>query len=93
MNPPTFEEQSATYTRTMEQYIIDQIFTNVMRSAGDRPLAFVDISSVIGSGKSSTGIGGTLGFETAGDLWSGLGLTDLDSVEINPSQLYSEGFS
>jgi len=93
INPPTFEEQSATYTRTMEQYIIDQIFTNIMRSAGDRPLAFVDISSVIGSGQSATGIGGTLGLASAGDLWSGLGLTDLDSLDINPSQLYSEGFS
>jgi len=93
MNPPTFEEQSATYSRTMEQYKINSIFTNIIRSSEDRPLAFVDIPSVLGNAKSTTSIGGTLGFATAGDLWNGLGLTDLDSVEVSPTQLYSEGFT
>lgn len=93
INPPTFEEQSATYSRTMEQYKINQIFTNIVRSAEDRPLAFVDIPSVLGNASSTTSTGGTLGFATAGDLWNGLGLTDLDSVDVSASQLYSEGFT
>jgi len=93
INPPTFEEQSSTYSRTMEQYKINQIFTNIVRSAEDRPLAFVDIPSVLGNAKSTTSTGGTLGFATAGDLWNGLGLTDLDSVDVSASQLYSEGFT
>ena len=93
ISPPTFEEQSATYSRTMEQYKINQIFTNIMRAAEDRPLAFVDIPSVLGNARSTTTIGGTLGFASAGDLWSGLGLNSLDSAEISPSQLYSEGFT
>ena len=93
VSPPTFEEQSATYSRTMEQYKINSIFTNIIRSSEDRPLAFVDIPSVLGNARTSSSIGGTLGFATAGDLWNGLGLTDLDSIEISPSQVYSEGFT
>ena len=93
VSPPTFEEQSATYSRTMEQYKINSIFTNIVRSSEDRPLAFVDIPSVLGNARTASTIGGTLGFATAGDLWNGLGLTDLDSIEISPSQVYSEGFT
>jgi uncharacterized protein YceK len=93
VSPPTFEEQSATYSRTMEQYKINSIFTNIIRSSEDRPLAFVDIPSVLGNARTESSIGGTLGFATAGDLWNGLGLTDLDSLEISPSQVYSEGFT
>tara|TARA_B100001059_G_scaffold199766_1_gene206272 strand:- start:461 stop:1492 length:1032 start_codon:yes stop_codon:yes gene_type:complete len=77
----------------MEQYKINSIFTNIVRSSEDRPLAFVDIPSVLGNARTASTIGGTLGFATAGDLWNGLGLTDLDSIEISPSQVYSEGFT
>jgi len=76
--PPTFEEQSATYNRTMEQYQINQIFTNIIRASENRPIAFNDIPSVLGNANTTTTIAPGLSFGTDGDLWSGLGLTDLD---------------
>jgi len=54
VSPPSFEEQSITYNRTMEQYKINQIFTNIIRAAEDRPLAFIDIPSVLGNANIST---------------------------------------
>ena len=93
VSPPSFEEQSITYNRTMEQYKINQIFTNIIRAAEDRPLAFIDIPSVLGNANSSTTIGGTLGFSSGGTLWDSLGFSDLTAAGINPEQMYSEGFT
>ena len=91
--PPTFEEQSATYNRPMEQYQINQIFTNIIRASENRPIAFNDIPSVLGNANTTTTIAPGLSFGTDGDLWGGLGLRDLDSATFNPSQMYSEGFT
>ena len=95
--PPTFEEQSATYNRTMEQYQINQIFTNIIRASEDRPIAFNDIPSVLGNANTTTTVAPGLNFGADGDLWSGglFGIigNNLESATFNPSQMYSEGFT
>ena len=95
--PPTFEEQSATYNRTLEQYHLNQLFTNIIRAADDRPIAFVDIPSVLGDANTTSTLGGGLAFGADGDLWSGdlFGIIgdNLDSANLAPSQMYSEGFT
>lgn len=94
VSPPSFAEQSVSYNRTMEQYKVNQIFTNIMRAAEDRPLAFIDIPSILGNANSTTTIGGTLAFSAKGSLWDSLPFfSDLSAAGINPEQMYSEGFT
>ena len=91
--PPTFQEQASDYSRTMEQYHIDSIFTNVIRAHNSSPLSFHTIDSVVGNASTDSGLSLNNSFKVqdkALDLW---GITRLGSATFSPSQSYSTGFS
>ncbi len=50
---PDFTEMSANYANILEQYQINSILINVVRASNDRPLSFLDIPSINGSGNVS----------------------------------------
>lgn len=47
---PDFGEMSAKYANTLEQYQINMIFQNILRSAANRPVSFLDMPTINGSG-------------------------------------------
>ena len=47
---PEFGEMSAKYANLLEQYQINMIFQNIIRAAHTRPLSFLDIPNINGSG-------------------------------------------
>jgi hypothetical protein len=47
---PDFSEMSAKYANILEQYQINMIFQNIMRSSENRPVSFLDMPSINGSG-------------------------------------------
>jgi hypothetical protein len=47
---PDFLEMTKKYASVIEQYQIDMIFANIIRSALDRPLSFLDIPNITGTG-------------------------------------------
>lgn len=47
---PEFGEMSTRYTDVLEQYQINSTFYNIIRAANSRPLSFLDIPSINGSG-------------------------------------------
>ncbi len=47
---PDFGAMSAKYATLLEQYQINMIFQNIVRAAHTRPLSFLDIPSINGSG-------------------------------------------
>lgn len=47
---PEFGDMSTRYTDVLEQYQINSIFYNIIRSANSRPLSFLDIPAINGSG-------------------------------------------
>ena len=47
---PDFGEMSAKYANILEQYQIDMLFQNILRASEDRPVSFLDMPSINGSG-------------------------------------------
>lgn len=47
---PDFGQMSSKYANTLEQYQINMIFHNIIRSAGNRPVSFLDMPTINGSG-------------------------------------------
>ena len=47
---PEFSEMSATYGEVVEKYQVNNILVNIVRASQQRPLSFLDIPTVIGSG-------------------------------------------
>lgn len=47
---PDFGEMSAKYANTLEQYQINMIFQNILRSSENRPVSFLDMPTINGSG-------------------------------------------
>ena len=47
---PDFSGMSASYAQTVEQYQINSVLMNIDRAAGQRPLSFLDIPSITGTG-------------------------------------------
>ena len=47
---PDFAGMSASYAQTVEQYQINSVLMNIDRAAGQRPLSFLDIPSITGTG-------------------------------------------
>jgi hypothetical protein len=47
---PDFGEMSAKYANTLEQYQINMIFQNILRSSANRPVSFLDMPTINGSG-------------------------------------------
>jgi len=51
---PDFTEMSARYAAILEQYQLNSILINIVRASNERPLSFLDIPSINGSGSVST---------------------------------------
>jgi hypothetical protein len=47
---PDFGQMSAKYANTLEQYQINMIFQNILRSSANRPVSFLDMPTINGSG-------------------------------------------
>lgn len=47
---PDFGEMSASYANSLEQYQINMLFRNILRAAENRPVSFLDMPSINGSG-------------------------------------------
>lgn len=47
---PDFGQMSSKYANTLEQYQINMIFQNILRSADKRPVSFLDMPTINGSG-------------------------------------------
>ena len=47
---PDFTEMSASYASILEQYQLNSILINIIRASNERPLSFLDIPSINGSG-------------------------------------------
>lgn len=54
---PDFSGMSAAYANLLEQYQLNSILSNIVRAAGERPLSFLDIPSINGSGSVSNNVG------------------------------------
>ena len=104
---PEFGAMSTRYAEIFEQYQINMIFQNIVRSVNGRPLSFLDIPSINGSGSvslapSASGIfnGGAnpvnaVGSNILGGLASispNLGLTVGKSVNVSQSSLDNSVF-
>ena len=51
---PDFTEMSASYASILEQYQLNSILINIVRASNERPLSFLDIPSINGSGNVTT---------------------------------------
>ena len=51
---PDFSEMSAKYANILEQYQINMIFQNILRSSENRPVSFLDMPNINGSGSITT---------------------------------------
>lgn len=47
---PDFGQMSAKYANTLEQYQINSIFQNILRTSENRPVSFLDVPTINGSG-------------------------------------------
>jgi hypothetical protein len=47
---PDFSAMSKKYANILEQYQIDMVFTNIIRSSLDHPLSFLDMPNITGTG-------------------------------------------
>lgn len=54
---PDFSGMSAAYANLLEQYQLNSILSNIVRAAGERPLSFLDIPSINGSGNVTNNVG------------------------------------
>lgn len=87
---PDFAEMSANYANILEQYQLNSILTNIIRASNERPLSFLDIPSINGSGNVSTSpsLSASLNGFVAGFPGGIAGVTN-----INPSLSLSFGNS
>lgn len=51
---PDFSQMSAKYANILEQYQINMIFQNILRSSENRPVSFLDMPTINGSGSITT---------------------------------------
>jgi hypothetical protein len=51
---PDFTQMSANYAGILEQYQLNSILINIIRASSERPLSFLDIPSINGSGTVTT---------------------------------------
>ena len=93
---PDFSAMSKKYANVLEQYQIDMIFTNIIRASLNRPLSFLDMPNITGTGSVltiptiSTTFGGTGPF-VASPLSGALGLvTPSLSMQVGNSFNFSQ---
>ena len=51
---PDFGEMSEKYANILEQYQINMLFVNILRASENRPVSFLDMPSINGSGSITT---------------------------------------
>ena len=97
----SFKEMSASYREVIEQYSNDNILLNVVRSANNMPLSFLDIPSVVGSGSITTLAGlstslvsanpsSFLGFYSAGNMQDSSMSTGTVGMSLNNSFTFTQ---
>ena len=89
---PDFTEMSANYASILEQYQLNSILINIIRASSERPLSFLDIPSINGSGNVTTSpslnaslnglIGGVAG-----------GVTGINSISPSLSLSFGNSFN
>jgi hypothetical protein len=100
---PDFTEMSANYAGILEQYQLNSILINIIRASSERPLSFLDIPSINGSGNVTTSpnlnaslnglIGGVAGGVTGiNSISSGLSLSFGNSFNFSQSSLDNATF-
>ncbi|QWE18658.1 hypothetical protein [Polynucleobacter corsicus] len=91
---PDFTEMSARYAIILEQYQLNSILINIIRASNERPLSFLDIPSINGSGNVSfnTGLGPSMNGFIGGLAGGPLGISSL-SPTLAPSFGNSFNFS
>lgn len=91
---PDFTEMSAKYANILEQYQLNSILINIIRASNERPLSFLDIPSITGSGSVSfnTGLGPSMNGFIGGLAGGPLGISSL-SPSLSPSFGNSFNFS
>lgn len=47
---PDFGQMSSKYANSLEQYQINMIFQNILRASENRPVSFLDMPTINGSG-------------------------------------------
>ena len=89
---PDFTEMSARYAVILEQYQLNSILINIIRASNERPLSFLDIPSINGSGtvSFSTGLGPSMNGFIGGLAGGPLGISSL-SPTLSPS--FGNGFN
>ncbi len=89
---PDFSAMSASYSNILEQYQLNSILINIIRASKERPLSFLDIPSINGSGNVTTSpaLSGSLnGFTGA----SAGGITGLTSLSPSLSLSFGNSFN
>jgi hypothetical protein len=91
---PDFTEMSAKYANILEQYQLNSILINIVRASNERPLSFLDIPSINGSGNVTTSptLSGSLNGLIGGLAGGPLGVSSI-SPSLNPSFGNSFNFS
>jgi hypothetical protein len=91
---PDFTEMSAKYANILEQYQLNSILINIVRASNERPLSFLDIPSINGSGNVTTSptLSGSLNGLIGGLAGGPLGISSI-SPGLNPSFGNSFNFS
>ena len=89
---PDFTEMSANYASILEQYQLNSILINIIRASNERPLSFLDIPSINGSGNVSTSasLSGSLN-----GLIGGVpgGVTGINSISPSLSLSFGNSFN
>ncbi|WP_281994009.1 hypothetical protein [Polynucleobacter sp. SHI2] len=91
---PDFTEMSARYAVILEQYQLNSILINIIRASNERPLSFLDIPSINGSGNVSfsPGLSPSMNGFIGGLAGGPLGISSF-SPSLNPSFGNSFNFS
>ena len=82
---PGFSEMSVAYGEVVEKYQVNNILVNIIRASQQRPLSFLDIPTVIGSGSVSVSAG--LQSKSISDGRYAAGLSTNNSFSFTPSIL------
>lgn len=87
---PSFSRLSTSYAEALSSYQVDSILSNVIRATEDRPLNFLDIPSINGSGSVSHSHSASLSF---GGLSAGNFYGAITSASLSPSISLGTGFN
>ena len=87
---PGFSEMSVAYGEVVEKYQVNNILVNIIRASQQRPLSFLDIPTVIGSGSVSVSAG--LQSKSISDGRYAAGLSTNNSFSFTQASLDNSSF-